>query len=381
MTRIAVRIFVALLSLECAVASAQNGGAGSTTAGPFTLDAEVLVWWYKSSPTPVPVITDGLYGEPGTKVLLGGGDQNTNPNTGFRLTAGYAIDARWGIDGNFFYIPSRSTSRRVASSGTAESTDLLLPFFDVTRNRENVTEVSFSPVYNGSATEELSNKLMGAELNATSPFAATSPWNITWLAGLRWMQLKETYTVTTSSSYIPPEVPDIWNTTDRFGATNNFYGVQFGAKARYDSDRWFATGVFKLGLGAMAQSVDIGGSLATDDFTDNGSVQTFSGGYFALPTNIGSHSRTVFAVLPELLLNVGYRIAPTASIFLGYSFLYTNSVARPGNQMNRNINPTQSVSYVGEPPVSLQGPAQPTFGFNSSSFWAQGVTAGIGIRF
>ena len=59
----------------------------------------------------------------------------------------------------------------------------------------------------------------------------------------------------------------------------------------------------------------------------------------------------------------------------------TNSVARPGNQMNRNINPTQSVSYDGEPPVSLQGPAQPTFGFNSSSFWAQGINAGFGIRF
>ena len=303
------------------------------------------------------------------------------PQPGFRLSAGYAIDQRWGIDGNFFYIPTRSTSRSVASSGTAESTDLLLPFFDVTRNRENVTEVSFSPVYSGSATEELSNKLMGAELNATSVYPAASPWNITWLGGFRWMQLKETYTVTTSSSYIPPEVPDIWNTTDRFGATNNFYGAQFGAKARYDSDRWFATGIFKLGLGAMVQSVDISGSLATDDFTDNGSIQTFSGGYFALPTNIGSHSRTVFAVLPELQLNVGYRIAPTASIFLGYSFLYTNSVARPGNQMNRNINPTQSVSYVGEPPVSLQGPAQPTFGFNSSSFWAQGITAGLSIRF
>jgi Putative beta barrel porin-7 (BBP7) len=381
MMRAAGQVAIALLSLECAVASAQTGNADPAAAGPFTVEAEVLVWWYKSSPTPVPIITDGVYGGPNTKVLLGGGEQDTNPNTGFRLAGSYAIDSRWGIDGNFFYIPTRSTSRSVASSGTAESIDLLLPYFDVTRNRENVTEVSFSPAYSGSATEELSNKLMGAELNATSAYATTSPWNITWLGGFRWMQLKETYTVTTSSSYIPPEVPDIWNTTDRFGATNNFYGAQFGAKARYDSDRWFATGIFKLGLGAMVQSVDISGSLATDDFTDNGSIQTFSGGYFALPTNIGSHSRTVFAVLPELQLNVGYRVAPTASIFLGDSFLYTNSVARPGNQMSRNINPTQSVSYVGEPPVSLQGPAQPTFGFNSSSFWAQGITAGLSLRF
>jgi hypothetical protein len=31
--------------------------------------------------------------------------------------------------------------------------------------------------------------------------------------------------------------------------------------------------------------------------------------------------------------------------------------------------------------VSLQGPAQPTFGFNSSSFWAQGINAGLSIMF
>jgi len=102
---------------------------------------------------------------------------------------------------------------------------------------------------------------------------------------------------------------------------------------------------------------------------------------FRPATNIGTHQRTVFAVLPEVGLNVGYQITPCMSVCVGYTFLFTNNVVRPGNQINRNINPTQAVSYVGEPPVSLQGPAQPTFQFNGSSFWAQGINVGLGFRF
>ena len=70
-----------------------------------------------------------------------------------------------------------------------------------------------------------------------------------------------------------------------------------------------------------------------------------------------------------------------ALVFAGYSFLYVNSVVRPGNQINRNINPTPSVSWTGEPPATLKGPAEPSFEFNSSSFWAHGINAGLTLRF
>jgi hypothetical protein len=222
---------------------------------------------------------------------------------------------------------------------------------------------------------------MGAEANVTWPLDSARPWSLGMLGGFRWLQVKEAYTVTTSSSYLPPQPQDIWNTTDKFDAVNDFYGAQLGVRGRYDSDRWFANGVLKVGIGGMAQKVDVSGSLVTNDFTGFGPTQTFPGGYFALPTSIGGYTRTVFAVVPEVALNVGYQISSSASLFLGYSFLYASNVARPGNQVNRNINPTQSVSYVGEPPVTLQGPAQPSFTFNDSDFWAQGINAGVSIRF
>lgn len=368
--------------LVSGMAAAQTGSPGAGTRGPFTVDVEALAWWFKSSPTPTPIITDGVYGQPGTQTLLGGGDMDTNPNPGFRLTAGYALDRRWGMEGSFLYVGSRSTSRSVSSPGTARSNDLLLPYFDVLLNREALTEISLAPLYAGSAQVELSNSMMGAEANATYAVDSARPWDVGLIGGFRWLQLKETYTITTSSPFIPPSpAGDIWQTTDKFAANNNFYGAQFGARARYDSDRWFASGVLKVGLGAMVQSVDVNGSLLTNDFNNFGAAQTYPGGYFALPSNMGGHSRTVFAVVPEVRLNVGYQITPAASLYLGYNFLFANNVVRPGNQVNRNLNTSQSASWTEDPNPTPSGPAQPSFSFNSSSFWAQGVSLGLGIRF
>lgn len=360
-----------------------TGGAAAAESveTPLSAQAEALVWWQKASPTPAPIVTDGLYGQPGTNVLLGGGDMDTNPNPGLRLSASYAVDKRMKLEGSFLYLGERSSSASVESSGQIGSVDLLLPFFDVTQNRENITELSFSPVYRGRAQEELTNSLMGLEAGLSWALPASNAWAFDLLGGLRWLQLKEAYVVTTSSPWNPPNPADVWDTRDAFDAKNDFFGAQIGARARYDQGDWFADGAVKLGLGLMKQQIDIDGSLLTNDFTNYGVVQSFPGGYFALPSNIGSHSQDEFALVPEIQLNVGYRLTPTATLFAGYSFLYMNNVLRPGNQINRNINPTQSVSYVGEPSVSMSGAAQPQPTLNSSSYWAQGLSIGLSVEF
>ena len=367
--------------ISSGAAMAQTPGAAAQ-AGPFSVSAEALVWWFKDSPAPVPLVTDNFIGQPGTKVLLGGQDLDTGANPGFRVSAGYASPVdEWGIEGSFFYILPRSTKQQVSSSGQIGSTDLIVPFLDVTTGRESGTELSFSPFFAGSATEKLTNSLLGADINATWAFMPARPLRMELLGGFRYLRLRETYTFKTSSPFIPPFPQDIWNTKDEFDATNNFYGPQLGVRGRFDWGRFFLSGALKFAMGAMVQSVDVTGSLTSNDFTNFGPTQTFPGGYFALPTNSGNHSRTVFAVVPEVGLTLGFQITPWASVFAGYSFLYTNNVARPGNQIDRNINPTQSVSWVGEPPVSLVGPVAPNFKFNGSDFWAQGVNVGLGIRF
>ena len=316
------RVIVAAVSLliSAGVAAAQTPG-GSVQAGPFSLSAEALLWWFKDSPAPVPLVTDGIIGQPGTSVLLGGKDLDTGANPGFRLTAGYAANERWGLEGSFFYITPRSASNSVDSSGKLGSTDLMVPFFDVTRQRESGIALSLSPFYSGSAREELTNSLLGAELNGTWAVVPTGALRVNLLGGFRYLRLHEAYTFATSSQLIPPFPQLIWMTKDEFDTTNNFYGLQVGVRARFDWGRLFVSGAVKFALGAMVQSVDVNGSRMTNDFTNVGPTQTFSGGHFALPTNIGTHTRTAFAVVPELGLNVGYRITPWASVSLGYTLL------------------------------------------------------------
>jgi hypothetical protein len=331
-------------------ACAQTAPASPLAApavGRYTLDVEALVWWFKDSPVPAPLITDGFVGAPTTRTYLGGEDLGTGANPGFRLTGSYALGDGSGIEANVFYIPSRSTSASVASTGLLGSTDLVVSYIDAATQRESGTEISFAPIYSGSAREELSNSLLGAELDGTWSLAPAGGWHMDVVGGLRYLRLRETYTLTTSSPYLSPPFPqDIWNTTDRFETTNNFYGAQAGLRARYDQGPVFAAGAVKVALGAMAQKVDVSGSLVTNDYTDFGPTQTYPGGYFALPTNSGSHSRSQFAVVPEVALSLGYRFTPAVAMVASYSFIYASNVVRPGNQIDRTVNPTLSTSYT-----------------------------------
>ena len=359
---------------------APSGDPASREAGRWTISTEAILWWFKDSPAPTPLVSTGPLSVPGSSVVLGGQDVDTNPNPGFRLTTGYALTERWGVEGSVFYVPTRSTSRTVSSSGQPGSQDLVIPFFDVTIPGESSTGLSSAGVFSGTATERFDTNLPGAELDGTLKLVASGPWRLDALGGFRYFRLHENYTFSTSSPNIPPRTVDVFATRDEFDATNNFYGAQLGVRGRFDWRKWFAGAAVRFAMGAMVQSVDISGSLVSNSFNNFGATQTFSGGYFAQPTNIGNHTRTAFAVLPELGLTVGYQITPWASIFLGYSFLYTNNVVRAPQQVNREINPNGAPGFT-SPTTPVTGPAEPSFKFNSSDFWAQGLNVGLGFRF
>jgi|KBSSwiStaDraftv2_1062776.scaffolds.fasta_scaffold40433_1 hypothetical protein len=387
MFRHALAGVVLLLFVRAEIVSAQStpptfASTGLALApGQFAMGAEALLWWFKDSPTPVPLVTDGLVGQPNTQVFLGGGSVNTGANPGFRISAGYGLSERTALEGNVFYIPTRSTTSSVASSGNLDSIDLVIPFFDPINVSESGTYLSLSPVFSGSARTELTNNLLGVELNGAWALAPAGAWQLDAIGGFRYLRLRETYSLTSDSPYIPPFPQDIWITSDNFDTTNHFYGLQAGLRARIDEGSFFAAGTVKVALGAMVQKVNINGSLVTNDYTDYGPTVTYPGGWFALPTSIGSYSHTAFAVVPEVALNLGYRITPSVSLMLGYSFLYASNVVRPGDQINRTLNWTQSVAHTEDPNATLLGPAQPSFQRNDSAFWAQGINLGLAIRF
>jgi hypothetical protein len=99
-------------------------------------------------------------------------------------------------------------------------------------------------------------------------------------------------------------------------------------------------------------------------------------GQLAMPSNIGRWERDVFTVVPEVGLNIGYQLTCHVRAMVGYTFLYTSRVVRPGNLIDVGINP---LAQSGAAPVF--GPSRPAFPGTDSDFWAQGLNFGLEFRY
>ena len=176
--------------------------------------------------------------------------------------------------------------------------------------------------------------------------------------------------------------------TDQFGTRNQFFGPELGGHAEFYVDHFFLNVTGQLGLGPMHQSVNING-LSGNNFSfatalPTSSTQTTPTGIFAQSTNSGQHAQDVFAVVPEIKLQLGIEFWQRLRVFGGYSFLYASSVLRPGNQIDRGLNINnlaQNFAFSSAIPLSLTTPYRPMLSFNTSSFWAEGVSIGVELKY
>lgn len=381
MTKVLFAVLAAILALTGAAAAQTSSSADD---GRFYGRAEYLLWWTKDAPNQVPLVTRGFVGTPGTEVLLGGTDTDFGARHGARLTLGYWLtdDRAWGLEASGFYLPSVNERRTVSSPGS-DGVDLRVPFFNALTGRESSSPLSASNptdgFFAGTATQRVTSRLWGAEGNVVVGLANPGSWRVDLLGGVRYLNLSEGLSFATNTPDLPPGPVTVFQTRDVFDTTNDFYGGQLGLRGRYDAGRFTADATLKVAVGAVRQHVDVEGAFRTNFFSST--VQQFAGGLFAQPTNIGSHRRDVLAVVPEVSVNVGFRLTDWASIVVGYTFLYASNVARPGNQIDRVINPTQSGAIDLTNPATLVGAARPQFKVEGSDFWAHGLNAGLAFQF
>jgi putative beta barrel porin BBP7 len=378
-TSTVTRAILAIAVMLLATVGAASAQTPAVDGARFSTSAEYLLWWAKDSPAPPPLLSTGVLGESDFSAVLGGRAGDLGLQQGGRFTASYRLTPAFTIEGIGFFLPKTSVTKTVTSSGEPGSVRLVVPQFRVDEGREFRLTIANPGEYYGAARESLSSGMDGAELNVARKIATGAGWRIDVLGGFRYLRLREELSFSASS--VAVDVPDVFMPADVFGVDNKFYGAQLGLKADYAWGAWFAQGVAKVALGVMRESIDVSGSLLTNDFNDLGTPQVFAGGLFALPTNIGHHRRDRFAVVPEVGLKAGYRLTSWASVFVGYTFLYASAVVRPGNQVDRAVNTTQATTFqdpASPPPtLVLQGEARPAVRFRESDFWVQGLSAGI----
>jgi hypothetical protein len=340
-------------------------------------EADSLLWWMKHSPVSLPLVTSG----PGNTVALGGHDVSMDLRTGARFTVGNWWDDEQciGTSATYFFLTSETQRQSVRSGGEPGSLGLALPFFDVTLPGESSIRIAQPGAFAGAAMLSISNEMQGVELNGLARILGHDSLRVHLLGGLRFWQFNEGLLLQTNSSSVGLQ-PDALYTEDRFAARNNFWGGQIGVQveSRWNSLLLQVQG--KVALGGMHEEVNTSGLLITNQFNHAG-LQFFPSGYLAQPTNNGFPSRTRWAVLPELNLRVGYQVTAWLGVQVGYTFLYASSLVRPGDQIDRGINSTQSPAITGQPSTTALGPQRPAPMLNSTDFWAQGLTLGLSLQF
>lgn len=351
---------------------------------------EYLLWWVKDAPLPLPLVTTGnpnvgfpsvnsagAIGQPGTQVLYGNSGANFGAFSGARLALGGWIDPSnlLGLEASGFLLATRSSTFS-AGSNAAGSPPLYIPAYNVVAGAERALAVS-DPLrgFSGDVSATSTLQLWGSELNGVFNVWRRPGLEVNLLGGFRYANLTENFDLNNTTNDLIFLNTDVLH--DHFGTSNNFYGGQIGARVSAQLNRLSLDLTAKLALGVTHETVNIQG-----DITQFGpgafSPGTFPGGLFTQPTNIGQRSANEFSVLPAVELKIGYQLTQRLRATVGYDFMYWTDVVRPGNQIDRNINQSQSPIFGGG---TLVGQAAPLPFFNRSDFWAQGVSFGLELRY
>ncbi len=160
---------------------------------------------------------------------------------------------------------------------------------------------------------------------------------------------------------------------DRLAVHNQVYAPQVGFIMDLPWGRWSLGATGKVALGFLHATARIEG--ATTLRTSTGAVQSLSGGVLAAP-GYTLAGKDAFVAVPELTLTAGCQVTPWLRAVVGYNFLFVSQVLRPGGLVG-GTTPSQVPQLPSAAPGTLFTPPS----LQGERFWAQGLTAGLEVRY
>ncbi|MDX1945715.1 MAG: BBP7 family outer membrane beta-barrel protein [Pirellulaceae bacterium] len=353
--------------------------------------AEYLLWWVQGFSTPALVTTStsgtpaaqaGVLGVEGTSVLFGDERLAGGIRSGLRLTGGTWLND-CGTAGIQVGLLGLATDHENFYSDSSEDPILARPFYNVQRGLEgqDAELIAYPGLLSGSIAVRSSTSMQGLDFLLRHQLASDCCWRVDGLAGLRYQRLHDQLTISDDrrvlSTLTNLPVGTTISETDQFDTVNQFYGAQVGVVAQRTYCQFFLEGTLKVALGNTHSRVKISGesTRTTPATAGPANVVNLPGGLLAQETNIGTYDYDKFSVIPELGVTAGYDITPCLRATVGYTFLFWSGVARPGEQIDTNLNLTQ-LSTGG-----LVGIPRPQFRRSCEDVWAQGISFGIDYRF
>lgn len=353
--------------------------------------AEYLLWWIDGFDTPPlattsPVGTDrDLAGEldrATTDILYGGETLSNDASSGGRIRFGLWLDdcSTCGIEASYLGLGRNSSAFEAASPLPSI---LARPFYNLEAGFEGADAelIAYPNLFDGRLQILHETELQGVEVLYRQALRRSCRLDLDWLAGWRFNRLDEDLLISDFKRSLAADSGLRIGTTvqeyDHFATSNQFHGGELGVIAQGRCCRWSWEAVGKLALGNNRTQVAIDGSTTVTVPIPGAppDVAVTPAGLLAQGTNSGLHTRDVFAVVPELGVTIGYQLSPRLRATFGYTFLYWSQVARPGDQIDLDVNPSQLTSD------GLVGAPRPEFRWAGSDLWAQGMSFGLDGRF
>ena len=370
--------------------------------------ADYLLWTEKGTSIPALVtqgsINDahpGALDQPGTVVLYGDNLINDESRSGFRFQAGMWLNrcATVGFEAEFLNLGDEDFNFHQWSDG---STIIARPFNDASQSPfapraelvafprgnpnslDGTIDVNAVTHFNGAGARLLVTlcRQDGCWTDECGCTTYHDRFRMILTGGYRYLDLEDRLGVSerlTTSAGIVPGTEDVGTEAfaidDVFHTHNTFNGGELGLKFEFQRNRWGLELFPRVGLGSTHSEVTINGSTVATDAT--GVETTAPGGLLAQPTNSGTHVQDMFSVVPEIDVNASWQATAHTKLVLGYSFLYWNNVARVGEQIDTAVNAT---TLPNSPVPATGDTTRPKFTFAETGYWAQGLNAGVDIR-
>jgi hypothetical protein len=388
-----------------------DGAVGRVAGmGRWYIGAEYLMWWTQAASVPVLVTTSspqysGRLGVGDTMPLVNGPFGQTY-HSGARFTLGrwFGDDQIRGIDIRGFFLGQSGTT---ATYTTAMIPFLARPFNNVNPNTpffgSDSEVIADSVRATGGIQIALQNQVWGGEINYRRNLLGGNPCcnpcgdpcgdacgvpcgvpcgnrtcRLDLLLGYRYLNMNESLTMVENFTTIPGAGMGISSgtVTDSFRTINQFNGGQVGLAGTWQRGRWSLDGRATVAFGTTNRTLQIDG--AQNLVMSNGQVVTANGGLLAITgANAGRYSDSVFSVVPEVGLNLGYQLTSRLKVFVGYNFLYWGNVLRPGNAIDPNIDAARIPNFLPPGATPIAGVPRPAPQFHSSGFAVQGISFGL----
>jgi len=361
------------------------------------IGVDYLSWWTKGAALPPLVTTSpagtsqsdvGVLGEPTTEILFGNQRVVEDQRTGGRIRGGWWIgcNQQIGIEGHYYRFETESEQFTADSSFVNPGSPdpyLARPFYNVELGLQDSLILAFPNFVFGGVPINLSGTV---DVNFKSDIQSggldfrrmlwvdlACNYRLSFLAGYRYFGLDEGLSIFTTTrptgNVFPPGT--VFSVLDQFDTRNEFHGGDFGFLFELRRGLLTVETSTKVALGNMHQVVDING--ASSAF--NGAVTSFENfGFLAQSTNMGRHARDQFVVIPEIGVKLSAQLLPRLRANVGYDFTYVTRVARPGEQIDLHVNPTQD-------PGPIVGDPRPRALIAGSDLFLQGFSAGFELRF